>query len=253
MKRSFFPLILCTCLLPLTAYASSLGDCRNQVKYGAPSHSGQLLCRLAYAASYNVAHKTPDWVAYHLTEMEIHGNFLRTGDFRPDPEVKPSGSAHVADFRHHGVVPGQLVPSKDMVWSARAMAESYLLSSVVPMNAGMADSIWKSLQRKVREIVQTRGELYIVAGPIYDHPSPKTVGPDHVAVPDAFFEIVFDPVHVQAIAFIIPNRPEPAQNLPNFITSVQAVEKRTGMNFLSQLDDPVENLVESKASPFWLH
>jgi len=252
MKR-FIVLLSLFALLPLTAQASALGDCSAQIKYGAPSHSGQLLCRLAYVESYNTARKTPDWVAYRLTEPEIHGNFLRTHDFQADPEIAADNSARIVDFQHSGYVPGQMVPSKDMLWNARAMNESYLLSSVVPLNRGMAQGIWATLQQRVRDLVQARGELYIVTGPIYDRKTPKTIGPDHVAVPDACFEVIFDPVRVDAIAFIIPNRPEPSQDLPNFVTSVHAVEQRTGLDFMPKLDDAVESLVKSKVSPFWLH
>jgi endonuclease G len=253
MKRFILLLSLLALLLPAVARATALDDCSNQIKYGAPSNSGILLCRLAYAVSYNAAHKTPDWVAYRLTEPEIHGNFLRTNNYRADPELDANDSAHIADFRHSGYVPGQMVPSKDMIWSARAMDESYLLSSVVPLNRGMATGIWTALQQKVRDLVQARGELYIVTGPIYDHKTPRTIGPDHVAVPDACFEVIFDPVRVDAIAFVIPNRPAPSQALPNFITSVRDVEQRTGLDFMSKLDDPVQSLVEAKVSPFWLH
>lgn len=253
MKRYTLLFSLLAWLLPVTVHASALGDCKAQIKYGAPSHSGQMLCRLAYVESYNTARKTPDWVAFHLTEAEIHGNFLRTHDFRTDPEVTMSDSARIADFHHSGYVPGQLVPSRDMLWNARAMNESYLLSSVVPLNPDMERGIWATLQQRVRDLVQTRGELYVVAGPVYDRKNPRTIGPDHVAVPDACFEVIFDPVRVDAIAFIIPNRPAPSQDLPNFVTSVHAVEQRTGLDFMPKLDDAVESLVKTQTSPFWLH
>jgi len=239
-------------LLPSMAHASALGDCNNQIKYGAPSNSGILLCRLAYVLSYNSAYKAPNWVGYHLTKAEIHGNFLRTHDFIPDPEISHNNQANVRDYHHDGYVPAQLVPAKDMIWSARAMNESYLLSSVVPMKRDVYRGMWEALQKRVRNWVESRGELYIVTGPVYDSPTPRTIGANHVAVPSAIFEVVFDPVQVDAIAFIIPNHAEHSKNLPNFITSVNEVEKRTGLNFLSNLDDQVETLVESKISPFWM-
>jgi endonuclease G, mitochondrial len=254
MKRliHLFPAILVTMLLPAMAHASALGDCSAQIKYGPPSNSGVMLCRLAYVLSYNTAHRTPDWVAYHLTAAEIHGNFLRTNDFRADPEIGQGNSVSVNDFQHDGYVPGQLVPPKDMIWNARAMNESYLLSSVVPIKAEVSRGIWQTLQQKVRDWVQARGELYIVTGPVYDSPTPKTIGADQVAVPSALFEVVFDPVQVDAIAFIIPNHAGISRNLPDYITSVNEVEKRTGLDFLSNLDDQVESLVESRVSPFWV-
>jgi endonuclease G, mitochondrial len=254
MKRLIYSFLaaLFTVLAPAMAHATALGDCRAQIKYGAPSHSGNLLCRLAYVLSYNTTHKTPDWVAYHLTEKQIHGNFLRTNDFRPDPELKHLNSASLRDYHRSGYIPGQMVPADDMKWNARGISESYLLSSVVPLKPAMANGIWQTLQQKIRDWVQARGELYIVAGPIYNG-SPKTIGADRVAVPKACYEVVFDPVQVDAIAFIIPNRAENPQDLPKFITSVRTVEKRTGLDFLGRLNSNVKTLVASSVSPFWLH
>ena len=254
MKRLIHPFlaILLTLMVPAMAHASALEDCRPQIKYGAPSNAGLLLCRLAYVLSYNTAHGTPDWVAYHLTEAEIHGNFLRTNDFRPDPELDRHHGAILADYQHSGYVPGQMVPADDMKWSARAMSESFLLSSAVPLVPGMEGGIWQTLQQNVRDWVRQRGDLYIVAGPIYDG-TPKTIGANHVAVPTACYEVIFDPVRVDAIAFIIPNRTENPLDLPKFIVSVNTVEKRTGLRFLPLLNESVKVLVASIPSPFWLH
>lgn len=253
MKRLLVPLLtFFLTLIPAMAHASALGDCSNQIKYGAPSNSGTLLCRLAYVESYDGANKTPGWVAYHLTKMEIHGNFLRTRNFHPDPELSKSNSSNPSDYQHSTYIPGQMVPARDMIWSARAVEESYLLSSVAPMNRSMANSIWAALQQKVRNLVQSRGELYIAVGPIYASQTPKTIGRDHVAVPSGFFEVIFDPVRVDAIAFIIPNHAEPSQDLPKFVTSINSIEKKTGLNFLPNLDSNVKTIVESTVSPFWL-
>jgi endonuclease G len=117
---------------------------------------------------------------------------------------------------------------------------------------GMNSGIWKFLEQKVRDWVNSRGELYIVTGCIYGTPNPKTIGPNHVAVPTAFFKVVFDPIRVDAIAFIIPNHKEDSSDLPKFITSVDKVEQETGLDFLSELDDGVESLIEARADPFWI-
>lgn len=239
-------------LTATTAQASALESCQSQVLYGAPSNSGLLLCRLGYLVSYNTAHKTADWVAYHLTRKDMHGNIPRTNDLRPDPDLSSGQRAHVSDYKHSDYIPGQLAPAGSMRWSKRAMSESFLLSNTAPRKKAMNDGIWKVLEQKVRDWVDSRGELYVVTGNIYDSSHPRTIGSDEVAVPSAFYKVIFDPIHVEAIAFIIPNRKENASDLPKFITSVRKVEQETGLNFLSNLDDSVESLLETQRSPFWV-
>ena len=234
------------------AHASALDSCQEQIKYGPPSYGGVLLCRLGYLLSYNTAHKTANWVAYHLTREKMHGNIPRTNDFRPDPDLAPDQQAEIADYRHSNYVRGQLVPAASMRWSARAMSESFLLSSTAPREPKMDNGIWKALSQKVRDWVNSRGELYVVDGNIYDTSTPKTIGPDHVAVPSAFFKVIFDPVQVDAIAFIIPNHQEKPSDLPKFIASVDKVEQETKLNFLPGLDNSVSSLIESRTDSFWL-
>lgn len=250
MKR--LVLFITVLLFSASVQASPLNDCKAQIEYGAPSYGGVLLCREGYVLSYNTARKTADWVAYHLTREEMRGNIPRTNDFRPDPDLAPDQQAEVKDYSHSGYARGQLVPAASMRWNTRAMSESFLLSSVAPQAKEMSSGIWKFLEQKVRDWVNSRGELYVVTGCIYGTSNPKTIGPNHVAVPTAFYKVVFDPIRVDAIAFIIPNRKEESSDLPKFITSVSKVEQETGLDFLSELDDGVESLIEAKADPFWI-
>jgi len=249
MRKLLF--LIVTLLIPTTAQATALDSCQAQIKYGAPSLSGVLLCREGYMLSYNTAHKTADWIAYHLTRKDMHGNIPRTNDFRPDPDLAADQQAQLADYDHSKYTHGQLVPAASMRWDARAMSESFLLSSTAPFSKQMYKGIWSTLEQKVRDWVNSRGELYVVTGNIYDSPEPKTIGPDYVAVPSAFFKVIFDPVRVDAIAFIIPNRKENPSDLPRFITTVDNVEKVTGLNLMSKLNDAVKLVVEARAPIFW--
>ena len=60
----------------------------------------------------------------------------------------------------------------------------------------------------------------------------------------ADYKVIFDPVHVEAIAFILPNASTPTSQLPTFIRSVDEVESKTGLDFLPELNDAVEAVVE---------
>ena len=97
-----------------------------------------------------------------------------------------------------------------------------------------------------------RGELFIYTGPIFQTPQPEVIGPNQVAVPTHFYKIVFDPVRVETIAFVVPNAPHPNRNIDEFITSVRDIETRTGLDFLNRINPAVQALIEEAvASGLW--
>jgi len=239
-------LILCTSI----ATAAGLLGCKEHVKYGVPSHSEMLLCRLGYGLSHDGDKKVPIWVAYHLTKEHMAGTHPRSDDFRPDPDLEPGQRAELADYKNSGYDRGHMAPAADMRWDARAMSESFLLSNMAPqVGIGFNRGIWAVLEGKIRDWTIARGELYLVTGPIFAPGGDKRIGKNKVSVPTHFYQVVFDPVRVEAIAFILPNKKLKADTLSTYITSVDEVEKETGLDFHSELEDSVEVLIEAKVQP----
>ena len=101
------------------------------------------------------------------------------------------------------------------------------------------------LEKRVRQWVSQRGELYVVTGPVYIGARPRTLGKNGVAIPSHFYKVAFDPVRIEAIAFLLPNKRLSSHDLPRFITSIDDIEQATGLDFLQNLSDPVEDIVES--------
>jgi endonuclease G len=69
------------------------------------------------------------------------------------------------------------------------------------------------------------------------------------AIPDAFFKIVVrsNGDSVETLAFLIPNiLPKSKADLKECLTSIDRIENLTGLNFLTVLDDSIENAVENK-------
>ena len=77
----------------------------------------------------------------------------------------------------------------------------------------------------------------------------QQIGPNNVSVPTHFYKVIFDPIQVEAIAFILPNKKLRTQDLPTFITSVDQVETETGLDFLSEIENKVEDLIEAAVQP----
>ena len=236
-------------LLVSATFAGPLDNCQEYTKMGVPSEQGTLLCRKGYALAHNPEHKTPDWVAEHLTREKALASMPRQNFFMPDPDLKPGERAELADYKSSGFDRGHMAPAGDMRWDMEAYAESFYLSNMVPqVGPRMNRGIWKALEARVRKWVLTRGELYIYTGPIYDSTvgALMTIGLNQVAVPTHLYKIAYDPEQKEAIAFIMPNEELQTELMPIYIVSVDAVEEKTGLDFLSVLSKEDQDLIESK-------
>jgi endonuclease G len=249
-------LIQIACLVIVTVQivcAGPIEDCKEFTTYGVPGLSGNLLCRKGYLLSHDPLRKTPVWVAEHLTREKAEKSVRRSDDFRADSDLEQGKRAELSDYRGSGYDRGHMAPAADMAWDEQAMSESFYLSNMVPqVGVGMNRGIWMELEKKVRNWVQERGELYVYSGPIYLGNDTETIGANKVAVPGFLYKIVLDPRQKDALALIMPNRKLRTEDLPNYLVSVREVERETGLHFFSSLSNADQEKMESaKAVRLW--
>lgn len=210
----------------------------------------QLLKRYAYTISYNKATRCPNWVAWKLTAEHTDGPYNRNEyKFHEDMDV-PSPRAYYHDYSRNGIEleRGHMCPAGDNKWSDRAMEECHLLSNICPQNGDLNGREWKHLEEDCREWAKSYNCIYIVCGPIFYSKKHQTIGEDKISVPDAFFKVVLRlGKSPQALGFIYPNR-SCSGGKSAYVLSVDEVEKVTGMNFFSALDDKVEDNVERRSN-----
>ncbi|MBK7212095.1 MAG: DNA/RNA non-specific endonuclease [Bacteroidales bacterium] len=196
-----------------------------------------------YTLSYNEEYEQANWVAYELTKEETKKAVERSNKFKPDPLVK-TGSARDEDYLSSGYDRGHLAPAADMSWSAKTMTESFFYSNMSPQEQTFNRGIWKKLEEQVREWAIQNGEIYVVTGPVLV-PGLKTIGPNKVGVPKAYYKVILDYSlpDVKAIAFVMPNEASD-KSLQSFVVSIDNVEKITGLDFFPLLPDKQENTIE---------
>lgn len=112
------------------------------------------------------------------------------------------------------------------------------------MNAG----IWSDIEKFVRYTVNIERDIYVITGPIFGK-SPRTIGPNRVAIPDAYYKIIYDTTPPEKmVAFIVPNN-RSNQPIHTFVTTVDEVEAQTGLDFFSALPKEKTDLLEAKTTP----
>lgn len=222
--------------------------CPKWVTTGVPE---QLLRRYAYTASYNRKTLNPNWVGWVLTAGHTDGEYERKGHLFVEDTDVPEPRATYKDIRESecGYQRGHICPAGDNKWSYRAQKEAFLMTNICPQNGYLNQRDWKYLEEACRDWAKQYGKVFIVSGPVFKSRKPKTVGEHGVAVPDAFFKVVLrlakgkSPAH--AIGFVYENK-SGHHGMDYYVRSVDEVEKLTGLDFFSPLDDATEQRVEKE-------
>lgn len=204
----------------------------------------------ALLLSYNEAYEQANWVAHIIIPAVNKGILSRTNDFRRDSLVA-TGTAEKADYWYSGYDRGHLAPSADFRWSQRAISESYVYSNMSPQRPELNRERWAELEGFIRGHVWAKErQLYVVTGPVLEEGlATITQGPNVVAIPKEFYKLVLDltPGEEKAIAFLLPNG---ACNQPliSYATTVDAIERKTGLNFFSALEAGLEARLEAMSN-----
>lgn len=236
---------------------------------GYPKSKGQLQAvhHLALSLGYSEPDEQAAWVQHIVIPEVEFANVSRTNDFRPDSLVS-TGSAVEADYFLKEIMPdgemrydgfgydrGHLAPSADFRWSQTALSESYFYSNMSPQKPEFNRERWAELEAWVRTyVIDFKEPVFVVTGPVLKS-GLKKQGSNEVSIPEQFYKIVLDVTgkEKRAIAFLMPND-HCAYPVSGYVTSVDAIEKLTGFDFFSSLDDKLESELEAMTSiDGWLH
>ena len=201
----------------------------------------------SYSFSYSEKYEQPRWLNYTLTREMLSIHLVKRKDnFREDPFVV-TGSAQLIDYKSSGYDRGHLCPAKSMEFSEFAMSESFYMSNMSPQHPSLNRGIWKKLETKERKWAVELDSLEIYCGGVFDSII-EVIGPNNVAVPSAYYKIIFCPYDLEkSISFIFPN--EKCHNpLSYYVVPIDSIEEKTKLNFFSELSDNQQELFESRVN-----
>ena len=210
---------------------------------GIPAEPDLLLQKTGFTLGYSSQYRQAVWVAYTLTAENLLAKQVRRRDkFQADPEVKKH-PVHPKDYARSGFDKGHLAPAADMTYSLGSMTDSFFMTNISPQIPGCNRGIWKRLENQVRRWAVKEGKIYIITGPIFS-PKPKVMKTAAIPVPVAFYKVILDLTPpMKMIGFIVPNQTS-KRRLASFALSVDEVERITGYDFFSELDDELETHLE---------
>lgn len=232
-----------------------------------------ILRRPQYVLSYNRFRNAPNWAAWRLRADDLGSTGRTRRSFAPDPDLPP-GAYRVlhTDFRASGYDRGHLVPSSHRTAREEDNAATFVMSNVLPQVHEMNAGAWESLESWSVSMARQGWTLYTYAGGLWpatcatERAAPLTeacpaIGERYdaaqrVAVPSSMWKVVVllppgaGPAAVDTstpvVAVDIPNTPDATGDWRGYQLTVDALEARTGYDFLSAVPPGVQAVIESR-------
>lgn len=207
----------------------------------------QILNHYAITIGYNKETYLPNWVAYLMTRERCSGEFERENKFSPDPLVADPVLHEDYTNNPYKMDRGHMAPAASMKWNETAMKESFYTTNICPQNRSLNRDNWADIEAFVRDVTWKYDSVYVVTGPIVSS-DPLYMGKTHnIAIPDAFYKVLLrkGKTNWTALAFLCKNEAGDRPIL-TYVTTIDEVEKLSGIDFFHSLPDEVESVVESQ-------
>ncbi|AXT20969.1 DNA/RNA non-specific endonuclease [Flavobacteriaceae bacterium AU392] len=200
-----------------------------------------------YSLSYNEAYEQAEWVAYELKKSHLSNRSFKRPYFEIDKAISTK-AAHWNNYKNSGYDRGHLCPAADRKYNKIVHDKTFLTSNISPQTHEFNSGIWNRLEQKVRYWARKYDGVFVVTGGVLNE-SLKTIGNENVAVPDYFYKVLLDYNNKKPkmIAFLLKHQ-NSNKPLSSFVVSVDKIENLTGIDFFPQLDDILEESLESSSN-----
>lgn len=240
-----------------------------------PSHKVTILINHGYVVGFSSFRKQPLWAAYRVADADHHVDYDRPQLFYdderlpPDDRIDPRPFGKIVDPQNSSrkiqLNRGHLVPNEaiNQQFGRLAQMETFLMSNMSPQYARMNQGIWAGLESKIlNDYAPAMDHVWVLVGPIFGS-RPAFVergGGLKIPVPQSYYCILFDPLrypygrmsNVEVMALEIPQGAGREQLSKNHITSIDEIEMKTQLDFLTTVPDRSEAKAEAlTANDIW--
>ena len=225
---------------------------------GTPS-TNNLIIRDIYALSSNDKTKFADWVAYRLDKKTVIGDVKTKRNWKSDPLLKDSETLEPEDYKDANRVlktdRGHQAPLASFK-GTDSWQETNYLSNITPQKANLNQGVWKKIESKVRKLVKTGKTVYVMTGTLYERDMPPLPKADEShKVPSGYWKIIIiegGSIHsLNAASFIFDQKTPRSDKAINHLCTINEIEKRSGLDFLHELNDDTEEEIENKRFEEW--
>lgn len=213
-----------------------------------------------YSVEWDSVWKLPRWVCFTFDKSNEGKNIKRTNAWNIWDNITPSKMINKSWYPS-GYDRGHMVASSDRLESRQANEQTFYYTNMTPQRSGLNQEFWNEMEQWVQDRARSSFNpdiMYVVKGIAFNNGTPtKWVHNHQMAVPDYYYIAVVIKKNKQyhGIGMWVPNIdiPRSAKNISDVVTTIDEIEKRTGVDLFHNLPDDIEQSVESENphSGFW--
>lgn len=227
--------------------------------HGTPE-TNDLIIRDIYALSSNDETKFSDWVAFRLDKATVDGDNKEDRVWKADPWLAEQETLEPADYKNANkalkVDRGHQAPLASFKGTTMGFLTNYL-SNITPQQSILNQGVWQRLEGKMRALIEEYEAVYVMTGPLYERHMGQLPNADEShTIPSGYWQIVFvEPEKnfesIQAAAFIFDQETAGDDEILKYLVTIDEVEERSKLNFLSELSPVLESQTESELHRNW--
>lgn len=205
--------------------------------------------------------KNPIWVSYRVFPVDVARGPPRLSSFKTD--TRTAARVSPSHYTNSGYDRGHMAPNYAIAtrYGKTAQQQSFQMSNIAPQLPRLNRGLWRQLEERIANRWSSRyASIWVLVGPIFADPDHLGKPFEHpvqrlaygIARPTAFYQIIIaeDQGTLQSMAFIIPQNITGNESLESFLTTIDTIEERTGLNFFHQLDARTETELEARRSQY---
>ncbi len=202
-----------------------------------------------FMLGYSDYRGNPLWVTYLLTKLpEGKRRYKRPSSFYKD--WRNITQITTDDYTKSGYDRGHMAPNSAIskLYGKSSQLDSFLMTNITPQRPNLNRKLWQRLEEvEFKEFTKLFDKVWVVTGPIFDNNIERLKSSAYIEIPDEFYKIYIglkanEPP--KALAFIMPQKVRGNEPLTRYVTSIDEIEKKTNLDFFTDLDDKIENKIE---------
>lgn len=178
----FFALLF----LAASLFGTDLSDFINK------KNCDQIIDKQVYTICYDYDMNGALFVAYSLDGSLVHkNNIKKRPSFYTEKNLKKKYRSTNKDYKGSGYDRGHLANHTSFDYNKKVLAKTYSLGNCVPMAPKVNRYTWIKSERLEKKVAVGLGKVNVLNGVIYSK-NPKRIGKNQIAVPDAYWKMVYN-------------------------------------------------------------
>ena len=180
MKLFFF------LIATISLYATEISDYINK------NNCSQIIDKSVFTICYDYKLKGAKYVAYTLDGSLVNSsNIKKRPRFYTEKNLPKQYRSTSKDYVNSGYDRGHLANDADFDYNEKTLRKTYTMANIIPQAPKVNRKTWIKAEKYERTVALELGSVTVINGVVYSS-NPKRIGKNGVAVPDAFWKIIYN-------------------------------------------------------------